>query len=380
MKTVLFATGGTTKLWPLAEFTTGSLLPVADKPLLIHAVESLAMAGLANIIVVVAAFGDDVKKTLGDGAQWGMRFEYLTQRHGEPLRDVQYRLAAELSQDFLLVHGEILRTPIIHDFLARATSLKDAVVAATIRGVAAGVTVVRRGSPTSSPVPGYSGRMGKGVAVIDFPEACLSLVESPAALHRANLAVIAGRFPGLMLAGRQLLPQVRVGRKSRLPTKAIKGTPLFVGARCRIAASAELMSETVVSSDSVIDRCATLHRAVVMPHTYVGALVEVSDAIVSGNLVIHIDSGTHAWVTDQFLLSSISKRPFATLVEGAVARLRSMLRAAPPRSPTQPSRLPDRVRDGTSPAEVRWAWNHRADPEQEAAVESERIVDRAARA
>jgi mannose-1-phosphate guanylyltransferase / phosphomannomutase len=375
MKTVLLATGGASQLSPLTEYTAGTLLPVADKPLLIHAVESLAMAGIAEVIVVVGAFGDDVKKTLGNGAQWGMRFEYLAEEYQDPLRDVRRRLATEVSQDYLLVHAEILRTPIIGDFLARARSLKDAAVAATIRGVAAGVTMFRRGTSMPSPVPGHIGRMSKGIAVIDFPEARLSLLESLAALHRANLDVIAGRFPGLMLAGRQLMPQVMVGRKSRLPIKTVKGVPVFVGARCRIAGSAELMSDTVVSSDSVIDTGATLHRALVMPHTYVGALVEVSDAIVSGNLVIHIDTGTHARVTDHFLLSRIGNRPIATLVQGAAARLRSMLRPSSVPS-THALELPAAASDGGSPADANLAGNHHAEPE--AAVENERWVDRAA--
>jgi len=374
MKTLLLATGGAAQLAPLTDLTTDALLPVADKPLLIHAVESLALAGLAEVIVVVAAFGDEVRKTLGDGAQWGMRFEYLAER------DVQRRLVADLSHDYLVIRGEILRTPIINEFLARAATLEAPVIAATIRGVAAGVTIIRRRTPMPWLASAPLARMSQGSTVIDFPEAGLSLIDSPAALHQANLDVIAGRFPGLMLGGCQLMPQVRAGRKSHLPLKAVKGVPVFVGARCRIAASAELMSETVISSDSVIDSRATLHRAVVMPHTYVGALVQVSDAIVSGNLVIHIDSGTHAWVTDQFLLCSISKRPLVTLVEGAVARFGRMLRAVYPLSWTRPSRLPDGERDGASPAEVRLAWNHRVDPQQEAAVERERVVDRVARA
>jgi hypothetical protein len=76
----------------------------------------------------------------------------------------------------------------------------------------------------------------------------------------------------------------------------------------------------VVSSDSVIDRDVTLYRAVIMPDTYVGKLVEVSDAIVAGNLLIHVHTGTHARVTDLFLLSRIQKRSIAAVIRSSVAR------------------------------------------------------------
>ena len=43
-----------------------------------------------------------------------------------------------------------------------------------------------------------------------------------------------------------------------------------------------------------------------MPNTYVGELVDVTNAIVAGNRLMHIDSGAVATVTDSFLLARIS--------------------------------------------------------------------------
>ena len=44
MKAVVLACGDGLGLRPLTEFTNASLLPVADKPLLVHALEALALA------------------------------------------------------------------------------------------------------------------------------------------------------------------------------------------------------------------------------------------------------------------------------------------------------------------------------------------------
>jgi mannose-1-phosphate guanylyltransferase / phosphomannomutase len=374
MKTVLLATGGAPGLWPLTERTAAGLLPVADKPLLVHAIESLAMAKLTDVILIIDAFGDEMKRTLGEGSKWGMQFDYHTTKSGESPRDLLHRVAVQLNQDYLLINGQILRTPIISEFLTQAATMKRIPVTATIRGVPAGVSILRRGSTLvpgnwDGPVP-----LSNETATVEFHEARLSLIESAAALHRANLDVIAGHFPGLLLAGRDLMPGVKVGRHSRLAADAVKGAPVFVGTRCRVAANAEVMSYSVVSSDSVIDRYALLSRAVIMPNTYIGALLEVSDAIVAGNLLIHVDTGTYTRVTDSFLLSRVEERNIGAIIRDSAARAAHRIRLA--LSPvSRPLALPVTGADEATPAEVHQAGNDHRRLERNPVVEGIRRVN-----
>jgi mannose-1-phosphate guanylyltransferase / phosphomannomutase len=331
MKTVLLATGERSELWPLTESTACSLLPVADKALVIHTLESLAIAGLTDVIVVIGAFDGMVKERLGDGTEWGMRLVYLPLAHERSLDDLLLWLARELDQDFLLIRGDVLRTLVIAQFLEAAAPLNNAIAVATTRGAGAGAWLVKRNVsrlPTLSNNAAEFDRMTSGGAVIDFPKANLSLIESPAALHRANLEAIGGKYPGLVFSGRELSPSVRVGRKSSVPGETIKGMPVFIGARCRIAGGAELMAETVVSSDSVIDRYTTLHRAVIMPNSYVGTMLEVRDAIVAGHWLIHVDSGAHTLVTDSFLLSTIHKRYVRRFIQNWLTDFAGRVRTA----------------------------------------------------
>ena len=330
MKVVVLACGDGSALPPLTEFTNASLLPVADKPLLVHALEALALANLKHAFVIVSTFADDVKRTLGDGTPLGMRFEYLSTGPDNSPHDVLARLHEELDDNYLLVGTQMLRTPMVGQFLTRTASFHSDEVMATVGGVPAGISVVRKGarvrSRRSQVIDGD--QWCERATRVDFGEERLLVINSPAALHRANLDAIAGRFPGLILPGRELRARLRVGRKSRLPTAAIKGVPLFVGSRCRVAGNAELMSETVVSSDSVIDRRATLRRALVMPRTYVGPLLEVSNAIVAGDLLIDVQTGTHTKVTESFMLSSIDNRPLVAVIRDAAARVGGMLGVA----------------------------------------------------
>jgi NDP-sugar pyrophosphorylase family protein len=374
MKTVLLATGGARELWPLTELTAAALLPIADKPLLVHAVESLAMAGLTDAIVIVDASGDAVKRILGDGTKWGMGFEYVTIKSDESLHDILRGVAVQLNQDYLLINGQVLRTPIISEFLTHGAIMKRMPITATIRGVPAGISILRQGSFAIPDSRGSLIPLSNGT-IVDFPEARLALIESVGALHQANLDVVAGQFRGLILTGREVTPGVKLGRHSLLPAQAIKSTPVFVGARCRIAASAELMSHTVVSSDSVIDREATLYRAVIMPSTYVGALVEVRNAIVAGNLLIHVDTGAYVQVTDSFLISRIEKRNIRRLIRDLVAHAAHKIGVA--RSPAEgPLALRTDASDGGSLSDDTLARNTEK-PDQDAPVAGRHRADRA---
>jgi mannose-1-phosphate guanylyltransferase / phosphomannomutase len=230
MKTLLLANSITPELAPLTDLTCAAMLRVAGKPLLVYAIESLAGARLTDVIVVVSGFADHVERTLGDGARWGMHFHYVTVR-GNDCPDALIRQHCDGSgKGLLIVRGEMLRTPIIAEFLARAASTAAA-QAATIKGLPAGVILMHAppadrhqacallGLPRNRRNQALRSEVG---ASIDFPEGRLSFVESLRDFHRANLDAAAGRFPGLIIAGRELTPGVTVGRKTRLPASAIR--------------------------------------------------------------------------------------------------------------------------------------------------------------
>jgi hypothetical protein len=116
-----------------------------------------------------------------------------------------------------------------------------------------------------------------------------------------------------------------VGRHSRVPPTAVKRPPVFAGVRCEVHPQADLRGDVVLSGDVVIDRGATLKSAVVLPRSYVGELVEVQNAIVWSDLLIRVDTGSVARVTDAFLLSALSGPFVAPLLGNLLERLAGIL-------------------------------------------------------
>lgn len=323
MSTVLFTTRSVSELAPIADSSCKALLSVACKPLVVHTVESLAMAGVKDVIIVVSPDARAVEETLGNGARWGMHFDYVRATSGESEDCIVERIRSRLSDEYLLVRGDMLRTPIITEFLTRARSFQARSVIATIGGVEAGVRRIKAATTVLQHVLNDGANLepvGRDEVRIDFPEACLSALDSLVSFHRASLDILAGHFGGLIVPGREVVPTVKVGRHCKLPVSAIRETSILIGSRCNIAEDAELGSDVIISNNVVVDRRAVIRSSVIMPNTYVGELLDVTNAIVAGDRLIHVDTGTVTTITDSFMLASIRRHDIGDRLHVSVDR------------------------------------------------------------
>lgn len=83
MRAILFAAGRGERMKPLTERVPKALLEAGGKALIIRQVERLAAAGIRDVVVNVAHFGEQVEAALGDGSRLGVRIRWS--REPEPL-------------------------------------------------------------------------------------------------------------------------------------------------------------------------------------------------------------------------------------------------------------------------------------------------------
>ncbi|MDD6130541.1 MAG: glucose-1-phosphate thymidylyltransferase RfbA [Prevotellaceae bacterium] len=195
MKGIVLAGGSGTRLYPITKGISKQLMPIYDKPMVYYPISVLMLAGIREILIISTPFDlPGFKRLLGDGSDYGVKFEYAEQPSPDGLAQ-----AFTIGADFI---GDDAVCLVLGDNIFHGAGftgmLKEAVRAAE--------------QDHKATVFGYwvNDPERYGVAEFDREGNCLSIEEKPAK-PRSNYAVVGLYFyPNKVVSvARQIKPSAR---------------------------------------------------------------------------------------------------------------------------------------------------------------------------
>jgi mannose-1-phosphate guanylyltransferase len=330
---IIVAGGLGTRLRPLTVDHPKHLLPVAGRAFLEHQISKLAACGLKRVVLATSYHAEDFEPVFGDGSDWGLRLEYVTETEllgtAGALRNVTDMLHSAADDPVVALNGDILSG---HDIAAqveqhhasgadvtlhlvevgdprafgcvptdengRVTAFLEKSPDPVSHQVNAGCYVFRRhvldAIPSDRPVSvereTFPGLLADGADVRGYVESAYWLdVGTPAALVRCSSDLVRGiasspaydQPPGerWLLPGADVAEDAAVrggstvGRGARVADLAVvEGSVLFDGA---LVGRGAVVRDSVVAAGAVIGPRTVLDGAVVGEGAEVGADCEL---------------------------------------------------------------------------------------------------------
>jgi len=318
---IILAAGEGQRLRPFTTTKPKVMLPIAGKPILQYVVESLALNGIRNIVLVVGYRREQVFNYMGSGEQFGVDITYITQEKqlGTAHALAQAKTVAE--DEFLVLPGDNL---IEAGAIAHFVSVKpDAMLVKRVDDPARyGVVTIENGivkDIVEKPEEARSNVVNTGIyafttevfdfieAQLDIPDALNSMLAQGKlisaqetnrtwldvvypwdilSLNNAVLHQIRTNLGGTIETGVSLNGLVSVGKDTVIRSNSYIVGPVVIGNNCDIGPNVCILPATSIGDNIVISPFSNLENSVIGNDVNIGPGSIIQDSVIDNGCII----------------------------------------------------------------------------------------------
>lgn len=330
MKAVILAAGTGTRMLPLTEHTPKPMLPIANKPLLYHIVNSLTDAGITEFIFVVGYKSDIIKDYFGNKTSSGLKIEYREQTipNGTAGAIGAVRDLIKLDDRFLVVNGDVLMESA--DLNKIMNSEGDAVLSAqkvsnpeeygvlNIIGGKVESIIEKPQFPISNLANAGAYLFSKSIFVAisstnqsvrgeyEITESIQNLINAGGDVKYVSIeseSCLDIRYPWQLLDINERLlknnrtwnmdgyaepyatikENVSIGEGTTIRNGAYIMSNVIIGKNCNISPNCYIRPYTSIGDNVTIGSCVEIKNSIIMDNTHIGHLNYIGDSIIGGN-------------------------------------------------------------------------------------------------
>lgn len=328
MKAVIIAGGLGTRLQPLTNNVPKPIVPVVNRPFIVHQIEHLIRHGVDEVIVNLHYLSGEIKKILDDGKEWGIKIRYSLEE--TPLGTAGAVKNAEKFFDdgpMIIFNGDVL-TDINISKVVNFHREKKALVTLTLtevddptefglvitddkgrvkkfiekpswemvttRNINAGIYVVDPkifdqvpvGEPYSFERQLYPGLLAQGAAIYGFPSDAYWIdIGKPEKYIEAHQAILRGEV-AVKILGTRTDRKIWLGKDSQIQPSAKLIGPSIFGDRVRIWKNSEIKDYVVLGDGVQVGEGSFLENVIVWKGTKIGSHVRLANCIIGKDCMI----------------------------------------------------------------------------------------------
>ncbi len=318
---VILAAGEGQRLRPFTVTKPKTMLSIADKPILQYVVEAVAQNGIRDIIIVVGYRREQVFDYMGDGEQFGVKIDYITQERQLGTAHALMQTREVVGNEFLVLPGDNL---IDADTIARFVTIKPtAMLLKNLENTARYGVVTTEGDIVKGiiekPKEAESDIIDTGIyaftreifnfidAELGIPDVINNMIDQgyticaqetdgtwldvvyPWDILKLNDAIL-HRIPaslgGTIEAGASIKGLVSIGKDTVIRSNCYISGPVVIGKNCDIGPNVCILPATSIGDNVVISPFSEIENSVIGNDVNIGPASTIQDSVIDESCVI----------------------------------------------------------------------------------------------